>query len=132
TILYFLKKQNYPSVFYLTVGFICGIMIFGFPLTNALLDNPKFQSYTDLRKKIQEKEIPLYLYQTSTPELIWDYGSPIPVLSEDELDQVGNHFGLLLEEKDAVILKELNAQYLIKSSERYDLNQVAPGSSGYK
>ncbi|WP_029038366.1 ArnT family glycosyltransferase [Salinimicrobium xinjiangense] len=130
--LYYLKKQFYPIVFYLTIAFMSSIIIFGFPLSEALLDNPRFRTYAELREKIQEKKLPLYLYGDPAPELIWDYGSPIPVLSEYELDQLGNHFGILLEEKDTVILKELGPQYLIKSSERYDLNQVSPGSSGYK
>ena len=131
SILYFLKKQKYTVVFYLTVAFICGIMTFGFPLAEAFLNNNKFRSYSHLREKIIKDGIPLYLYKEPSPELIWDYGAPIPVLSRHEIKQLEDDFGLLLKEEDTVILKDQNS-FRIKFLERYDLNQVSPEKSGYK
>ncbi|WP_029035308.1 ArnT family glycosyltransferase [Salinimicrobium terrae] len=130
-LIYFLKKQNYPIVFYLTVGFICGITTFGFPLAEAFLHNPKFRSYSGLKEELEKQDIPLYLYETSSPELIWGYGAPIPVLLKNETEQLKGDFALLVKTEDTLILNDLDS-YQIRSSERYDLNQVSPEKSGYK
>lgn len=132
-ILYFLKKEKYPPVFYLTVAFICGIIGFGFPLSNALISNPDFHNISELRKKSEAEELPVYEYQAETPELIWEYGKPIPKLSKENL-QLPKHekFGILTTQKDSTLIDSLKGQYEVLSSERYDLNYVHPDASGYK
>ena len=130
--IYYLKKQNYPIVFYLTVAFICGITIFGFPLANAFLHNPEFRNYSEIRTEIQEQELPLYIYDSATPELIWDYGKPIPVIPEGEIPVLPEKFGILVREQDSVFLKYLLQDYHIQTTERYDLNKVPPENSTYR
>ncbi|SDL42952.1 4-amino-4-deoxy-L-arabinose transferase [Salinimicrobium catena] len=128
-IIYFLKKQKYPKVFYLTVVFICGIMLTGFPLTYALLENPKFRNISELQNKY---EFNIYELRNTTPELIWEYGEPISNLSEEEVLQLDDEkMGLLLMEKDSVFVQQQD-RFRIISSERYDLNYVHPEKSGYK
>ncbi|MFD2517984.1 ArnT family glycosyltransferase [Salinimicrobium flavum] len=132
-ILYFLKNQEYPKVFYLTVAFICGIMVFGFPLSNAFLENPDFRNFSELRKKADAGNFKVYEYNAGSPEIIWEYGKPLENIPEnyDQLPQE-KKYGLLLLEKDTLLLKELQADYDILSEERYDLNYVNPEASGYK
>ncbi len=130
--LYYLKKQNYPVIFYLSVAFICGIMNFGFPLSEAFLNNPEFRSYSELREDINEEEMELYLYKDPAPEVIWDYGSAILILSHQKKKKLKGTFGLLIREEDTLDLKHLQPDYHIEFSERYDLNKVPRESPGYK
>ena len=130
--LYFLKKQNYPKVFYLTVAFICGIIVAGFPLTYALLDNPRFRNISELRETSEKTNLNIYEYRNTAPEIIWEFGKPIPNLSEEEVLRLKDQrFGLLLMEKDTVFVQDQD-RFRIISSERYDLNYVHPEKSGYK
>ena len=131
-IFYFLKNRQYPKVFYLTVAFICGIMVFGFPLSNAFLKNPEFHNISELRKKAERQNLPVYEYNTETPELIWEYGRPIPQLDAEELQLPQEKmFGLLTREDDSTFVKNLQ-DYEVLEKDRYDLNYVHPEKSGYK
>lgn len=127
---YFLKVKNYPKVFYLTVAFICGILVFGFPLSHALLNNPRFHNIAELRKKAEQQQLPVYEYNNESPELIWEYGKPIPRLEEGELPKE-KQFGLLARRKDSIFVNNLE-EYEVLEKDRYDLNYVHPEKSGYK
>lgn len=130
--IYFLKKQEYPKVFYLTVAFICGITVAGFPLTYALLENPRFRHFSELRETSEKMDLNIYGYRNTSPEIVWEFGKPIPNLSEEEVLQLGEKkFGLLVMEKDTVFVQD-QSSFRIISSERYDLNYVHPKKSGYK
>ncbi|NJY64200.1 hypothetical protein HC174_15770 [Salinimicrobium sp. CDJ15-81-2] len=132
-LLYFLKKQKYPPVFYLTVAFICGIMVFGFPLSDALLNNPKFRNFGELREMAEAKNFQVYEYNAETPEIIWEYGKPIPKLHKEDLPLPSEErFGIILQEKDSAFIDTLKRDYEVLSSKRYDLNYVNPKADGYK
>lgn len=130
---YFLKKQKYPPVFYLTVAFICGIIIFAFPLSNAFLKNPNFRNFDELRSYAEAEDFRVYEYNAETPEIIWEYGKPIPKLHKDDFTLPSEEkFGIILQEKDSALIDILKGNFEVLSSERYDLNYVDPEASGYK
>lgn len=132
-LLFFLKKRKFPQVFYLTVAFICGIMTLAFPLSNALLKNPHFRNFDELREFSEAEEITVYEYNAETPEIIWEYGKPIPKLYRNDLKiPVEERFGIILQEKDSALIDTLKGHFRVLSSERYDLNYVDPEASGYK
>lgn len=134
-IFFFLKKKKYSSVFYLTVAFICGITIFGFPLADALLDNPRFRNFSELQEKAHARDLQIYEYNAVIPEIIWEYGEPIPrMYNKEELIKFPKEakFGLLVPENDTTALKNLKPLYKIEPLERYDLNYVNPKKRGYK
>lgn len=132
-ILFFLKKDQYPQVFYLTVSFIVAIVVFGMPLSNAFLENPHFRNISELRKKAEQQNLSVYEYDAETPELIWEFGKPIPQLDPENLQLPQEKtFGILILERDSSFINELQSDYRILSSERYDLNYVHPEKGGYK
>lgn len=132
-LIYFLKKQDYPRIFYLTVAFICGIMVFGFPLSNAFLKNPRFRNYSELRKFAEAEDFELYEYNAGAPEIIWEYGKPIPQLNKNDLRLPSEErFGIILQEQDSVLIDSLKGDFEVLFKERYDLNYVNPEASGYK
>lgn len=130
---YFLGKKNYPKTFYMTIAFICAVMTFGFPLTNALLDNPDFNNISNLRKLSEKEDFQVYEYGGFTPELIWEYGEPIPQIDADNpvLPKV-KRFGIIMTEHNSKFIKTLTPKYKVHEEKRYDLNYVNPEKSGYK
>lgn len=129
---YFLIKQQYSIVFYLTVAFICGITVVGFPLANAFLKNPRFHNVSELRKKAERQQFPVYEYNTGAPEVIWEYGKPIPKITAEEPQlPEEKKFGLLMLEEDSTFVKNLE-DYEILEKDRYDLNYGHPEKSRYK
>jgi 4-amino-4-deoxy-L-arabinose transferase-like glycosyltransferase len=132
-LLYFLKKKNYSNVFFLTIAFMCGIMSFAFPLSNAFLKNPNFRNFDELQKFAEAEEFRVYEYISDTPEIIWEYGEPIPKLHTDELRlPEADRFGVILQEKDSAFIDTLKRDFRVLSSRRYDLNYVSPEASTYK
>ena len=130
---YYLKVNHYPKVFYLTVAFICGIIAFAFPLSNALLQNPQFRNISEAQELSKAEDFPVYEYGAATPELIWEFGEPIPLIEREEPQLPSEKkFGLLIAEKDSSFVRKLQADHDILSTKRYDLNYVHPEKSGYK
>ena len=129
----FLKKNEYPKVFYLTVGFIVAIIVAAFPLSNTFLKNPDFNNIASLNSFAKKENIIVYEYDSFTPELIWEYGKPIPVLTKDSLQMPEEKkFGLLFYERDSVEIKQLQKDYNFMAKQRFDINYVHPSKSGYK
>ncbi|WP_232778318.1 ArnT family glycosyltransferase [Salegentibacter sediminis] len=131
-ILYFLWKKKYPPVFYLTVSFIAGIILFGFPLMYSFLKNPHFNNISNLKLLAQEKNFEVYEYKSFTPELIWEYGSSIPITEDLQSLENKDSFGILFMEEDSLQVKSHFKNFEIKQRERYDLNYVNPEAGGYK
>lgn len=130
---YFLRKKRYPQVFYLTVSFICAIIVCAFPLIDTLIDNPRFNNISNLRTLSEKERLPVYEYDSFTPELIWEYGEPIPILKEDSLKTPEEkRFGLLMTPTDTTALENFKKGYAVTRRLRYDLNYVNPEKSGYK
>lgn len=132
-ILYFLKQQKVTRVFYLTVAFIAAIIIFAFPLIDALLNNPNFKSFSNLQKVASKENIKVYEYDSFSPEIVWDYGEPLPLLLyQDTLSlPKADKFGLLHEVIENFPSDQFK-NYQIEKISRYDLNHVHPDKSGYK
>ena len=131
-ILYFLWKKKYPPVFYLTVSFISGIILFGFPLMYAFLKNPDFNNIKNLNLLAEEENFEVYEYKSFSPELIWEYGSSIPLIEDLKPLKDKDSFGILFMEEDSLQVKSCFKNFEIKRRERYDLNYVNPEAGGYK
>lgn len=104
-----------------------------FPLSNAFLKNPQFRNFDELRKFSEAENILVYEYNAETPEIIWEYGKPIPEFDKDDL-RLGSEekFGIILKQKDSAFIDSLKRDFEVLSSERFDLNYVSPEASGYK
>ncbi|HEY9184867.1 MAG TPA: glycosyltransferase family 39 protein [Salegentibacter sp.] len=131
-IFYFLWKKKYSPVFYLAVSFIAGIILFGFPLMYSFLKNPDFNNIRKLNLLAEEENFEVYEYRTFSPELIWEYGSPIPLIEDLKTLENEDAFGILFMEEDSLQVKSNFKNFEIKQRERYDLNYVNPEAGGYK
>ncbi|MDN3595067.1 ArnT family glycosyltransferase [Zunongwangia endophytica] len=132
-IFYFFKKKKIAKIFYLTISFICITIIFGFPLVDTLINNPNYKAFSELRKLSEKQQFEVYEYKSFSPEIIWNYGEPIPILKDNASFSLPKEkiFGLLIPPNDT-ITSEMFSKYSIEKVDRYDLNQVNPNKSGYK
>ena len=109
------------------------MIVFGFPLIDIFIDNPNYKSFAELKKQAKNNQFQVYEYNSFGPEIIWDYGKPIPILVKNDslFLPEENEFGLLLNVTDTISTEEFSG-YSIQKIEQYDLNQVHPEKSGYK
>jgi hypothetical protein len=103
----------------------------GFPLANALLGNPDYNSIS----RLSNSSIPVFALDGLAPELVWDYGKATKHKDRTELlhMDLGSSFGVLTyprEKKD--ILKFLDENYRVEFVETFDLNPVDSSRRSYK
>ncbi|HLT51836.1 MAG TPA: hypothetical protein VKZ93_07755, partial [Arenibacter sp.] len=131
-----LKKQRLFHCFILSVLLIAAIKSLALPLVGAVEKNPDYHTISDLRDTMAQEGIHTYTFGEIAPEMIWDYGSPIPVLKQD--DQIiipdGELFAILVvpaEEDEFKRIFDLDHSYALKAI--YDLNPNAdPNSKKHK
>ena len=131
-----LKKQRLFHCFILSVLLIAAIKSLALPLVGAVEKNPDYHTISGLRDTMAQEGIHTYTFGEIAPEMIWDYGSPIPVLKQD--DQIiipdGELFAILVvpaEEDEFKRIFDLDHSYALKAI--YDLNPNAdPNSKKHK
>ena len=75
-----LRNKNFLNVFYAVVGVQVAVILFGVPLSKAVLVNPDYHSAQELKNFEKELNIKTYEMSSFTPEIVWDYGHSIPVV----------------------------------------------------
>ncbi|MAZ73253.1 MAG: hypothetical protein CMC70_08895 [Flavobacteriaceae bacterium] len=130
-----LLRKKMRAVFFGTIVFIAVIMCIGMPMAKALTINPEYKSLAKLNDwQAANNGISVYEYSFFTPELIWDYGKPIPVILNFGTKKLPseNTFGVLVAEDDVKDFKKMFREYSVEKIERYDMNANAPGSRTHK
>ena len=131
-----LKKQQLFSCFLLSIALVGAIKLLAMPLTGAMEKNTEYRSISQLRKAMQEEGLKTYCFGEIAPEMIWDYGSAIPVLKGEEeiLIPEGEKFGVLVIPTDENEFKRIfDPEYSYTLNTVYDLNYNAnPGTKGHK
>ncbi|HKJ48113.1 MAG TPA: glycosyltransferase family 39 protein, partial [Christiangramia sp.] len=75
--IYYLRKNRIKPVFYLTIWFIISVIFFGLPIAKKIEVNPSYNSVTAVDKFRENNSMNVYEFKSFTPEIIWEYGSPI-------------------------------------------------------
>lgn len=129
-----LRKKIRP-VFFGTIAFIIAIMCFGMPLAKTLTVNPEYKPLSELNQwQQQHNNLAVYEYSYFTPEMIWDYGKPIPVILNYGKEQLPAEasFGVLVAEDDVAKFQTTFANYSIEKVTRFDMNPKAPGERSHR
>ncbi|AOW09556.1 ArnT family glycosyltransferase [Flavobacterium gilvum] len=123
-----LKNKNFTKVFYAVIAVQVAVVVFGIPFTNLLLKNPDYASAKAIREKEKSLGVKTYELNSFTPEIIWDYGSSIPLLFSEETQKLTlpteNKFGLLVLETDSINSKKEFQNYNLEKVSYIDLNHV--------
>ena len=128
-IFYFIKKQQFFTVFILTIAFIMAIKTFAFPMSKALQKNPNYKMIST------NYDIPIYSHGELAPEFIWHYGSAIPITdNSDTTFFPDTEFGILVSPALESNFKRIfEKSYSFKLVEHFDINpNVGPDQRGYK
>jgi 4-amino-4-deoxy-L-arabinose transferase-like glycosyltransferase len=131
-----LRKKQLFNCFLLTVLLVGAIKTLAMPLAGAVDKNSAFKSISPLKVAMQQKGIKTYCFGEIAPEMIWDYGSSIPVLKGEEeiIIPEGEKFGVLVIPTDENEFKRIfDPEYNHTLKTIYDLNYSAePGSKGHR
>jgi hypothetical protein len=131
-----LKKQQLFDCFLLTIALVGAIKLLAMPLSGAIEKNAEYKSISQLRQVMQEEGLKTYCFGEIAPEMIWDYGSAIPVLKGEEEITIpdGEKFGVLVIPTDENEFKRIfDPEYSYTLNTVYDLNYNAdPGTKGHK
>ncbi|PTX42990.1 4-amino-4-deoxy-L-arabinose transferase-like glycosyltransferase [Christiangramia gaetbulicola] len=124
--LYYLKKNKIKPVFYLSVWFIISIIFFGLPIAKKIEVNPEYKSIQTVDAYREHNPIPVYEFKDFTPEIIWEYGSPIKVLWNGETYEKPSEkeFLLLNTPTNYDSMLETFPDYKIEKIDEIDMNPV--------
>ena len=127
-----LIQKKIERVFYATILFIVSLICFGMPLSKAVFQNDNYKSFTELKQWKVKNNIPVYEFAYFTPEIIWEYGSSIPVIfNQNQTTTLPKEktFGVLVGGDNQKKLKQAFKEYTIEKVARYDIN---PNKASHK
>ncbi len=129
-----LRAKNSKMVFYLTIVFIASIMCFGMPLAQALTVNPAYKPISQLHKWQERTQLKIYQLSGFSPEMVWDYGEPIPVLQQAGQMKIppDQAFGVLVSEKNIPLFNKTFQEYSVEKVDHFDMSPKGLGNSSYK
>ena len=123
-----LKNKDFLKVFYAVVSVQVAVILFGVPLSKAILVNPDYHCAKELKKFEKELGIKTYEMSSFTPEIVWDYGHSIPVVLNEKTNILNlpleNKFGILASKRDSILSKKKLENYNLKKITTVDLNRV--------
>ncbi len=124
--LYYLKRNKIKPVFYLSIWFIISIIFFGLPIARKIEVNPKYKSIQAVDTYREHHPIPVYEFKDFTPEIIWEYGSPIKVLYNGEgyVKPLENEFLILNKPSNYETMLDVFQEYKIEKIDEIDMNPV--------
>ncbi len=133
-ILYGLIKSRIQWSFRGSIAMILVIVLFGLPMAPAVSQNPNYKPLHLLTDWAQKNNIKVYEFGGFTPEMVWDYGKPIPGLIKDGVlsrpkDSV---FGVIVSEDNLDHFKKRFKEDQIELIERYDMNPQGPGQRTHR
>ncbi|RNL85603.1 phospholipid carrier-dependent glycosyltransferase [Sinomicrobium pectinilyticum] len=124
-----LFRKNIRNVFLLTIAFILGIILFGFPLENTFSnDNTGFHNINHLAEKAQKEGISVYSFGEIAPEAIWEYGTIAPRIDARSRIKIPaeNSFGVLVPPVSETEFKRIFAtDFNLRLQDVFDINYTA-------
>lgn len=128
-----LLNKKFSLIFYSIIGLVCGIMVFGIPISKAYYFNPDYLGTSSIKLFEKRHNIKTYCANGFVPEIVWDYGSIIKDINQRDNFRLPpeKSFGVLINETDKKWLMNKCKEYNIVKLARLDLNHVAKDKKGY-
>lgn len=120
-----LIKRNYETVFYSMIALFSVAVFSLVPLSKEIVFNPDYSSAKNALKYENQFGMKTYSLTDIGPEIVWDFGKPIPVLSKEgeaPLLPSEKNFGLLVDVKDSALIEQEFPDYRIKKLYRINVN----------
>lgn len=124
---WFLKLKKIKPVFYLSIFFLISVVWFGLPMADKINVNKDYNSIVNIDKHLQKYDTKVYEFKTFTPEIIWEYGKPIPVLTQKNKEKAtsSNRFLILTGAYLSDSLKQIFSNYKTTKIDSVDMNPVS-------
>ncbi|GGW97113.1 ArnT family glycosyltransferase [Salegentibacter mishustinae] len=123
----FLMLKKIKPVFYLSIFFLISVVWFGLPMADKINVNKDYNSIVNIDKHLQKYDTKVYEFKTFTPEIIWEYGKPIPVLTQKNKEKAtsSNRFLILTGAYLSDSLKQIFSNYKTTKIDSVDMNPVS-------
>lgn len=125
-LLRFLRKKNMTHVFYTTLFLYAIVMCTVIPiLARNQNQNEAFAPITALREEASKRNLEIYLLDAISPEMLWDYGSSIPLVERVDSSYAFpdlEKFGLLVNDKDELLKSNAEARFHVREAATYNRN----------
>ncbi|MDA0719305.1 MAG: glycosyltransferase family 39 protein [Bacteroidetes bacterium] len=133
-ILYGLIKSRIQWSFQGSIAMIVVIVLFGMPIAPVVSQNPQYKPLRLLADWEEKNNIRVYEFGGFTPEMVWDFGKPIPSLLKDEvlLRPKDSIFGVIVSEDNLKAFQKRFQDDEIQLIERYDMNPQGPGERTHR
>ena len=127
---WFLNLKKIKPVFYLSIFFLISVVWFGLPMADKINVNKDYNSIVNIDKHLKKYDTKVYEFKTFTPEIIWEYGKPIPVLTQKNKAKAtsSNRFLILTGAYLSDSLKQVFSNYKTTNS----LLQVSGNAKNHK
>ena len=133
-ILYGLIKQQIQWSFRGSIAMIVVIVLFGLPLAPAISQNPEFKPLRLLAEWERKNQIKVYEFGGFTPEMVWDFGKPIPglIINDKFIQPKDSVFGVLVSQDNLVQFKRQFKEDQLELVDRFDMNPQGPGQRTHR
>ena len=124
-------EKNIKLVFYIS---LLGILCIGFaltPIAKSSITNAEYRTFKELSNPTH---LPVYAYDMSIPELVWEYGKQLPSIDREDLvsDSLESQFLVLECATCEHNLEEAFKGYTLQLMDTINLNKVATGAKNYR
>lgn len=133
-ILYGLVKSQIKWSFGGSIAMIVVIVLFGLPMAPAVSQNPQYKPLRELAHWSQKNKITIYEFGGFTPEMVWDFGKPIPGMLKDGvlIQPKDSVFGVIVSQDNLNQFKKQFSEVQIELIDRYDMNPQGPGQRTHR
>ncbi len=126
-----LIKKSVAAAFHFTLIFMVAVVMFGLPISRAITHNPDYQGLDKLLHWQNAHNIPVFEFDEASPEMIWDFGKPIP-LWQNTLNIDRDTFGLLaMEESREKVMNQFHG-YKVEKIGYFDINTQGRSRGGHR
>ncbi len=131
-----LVRKNMLHVFYTSILLFASLMFSIAPIMVQFQNNNEvWAPISNLKDESKEQNINVYLLDEISPEMLWDYGTTIPLI-----DKTGgkynfpseNKFGLLVNDKENIEKSGIDKFYTLEEKETFNRNTATQGSRRHK
>ncbi|WP_286760733.1 ArnT family glycosyltransferase [Salegentibacter sp. UBA1130] len=128
----FLILKKIKPLFYLSIFFLVSIVWFGLPMANKINVNKDYNSIVNIKRHLKEYNAPVYEINDFAPEMIWEYGKPIPVLNKNGEIKIPSEDKFLILSDGKYNLDSLQTIFRNYSTIKIDSVDMNPVSSKHK
>ncbi|APS39695.1 4-amino-4-deoxy-L-arabinose transferase [Salegentibacter agarivorans] len=128
----FLILKKIKPLFYLSIFFLVSIVWFGLPIANKINVNKDYNSIVNIKRHLKEYNAPVYEINDFAPEMIWEYGKPIPVLNKNGEIKIPSEDKFLILSDGKYNLDSLQTIFRNYSTIKIDSVDMNPVSSKHK